>query len=691
MERSLRFLQRANAMASLGHSQLSALRAWAAVATVSIFDKHGARGELGASEFEWNNEDVNRCIEDLCKALESAVMAIGVAGDTSNLLPTFMTMQAHLLLIFVRFLWIRGSPSSLGRVQLWAVCTKIVRTTVSCLKLQLDSHVAFRHHGEELVKELLGSFLIALEIIYAHNGGIFENDEDRTKEGQEMGDAFADVTLTGIGFLPGLCTAVEHPLYVNLALAGINLLIKGFIAPTTWVSILQNHLPTRSLIGRMHADLGTESPRVALNICLSLARTRVGAEMLQNTGIFSHLLTLSKQLQKDNKVMSGSLEGPFNVWPNQDQPPEGQLWSLQLTVVTALIHSGGEKVLGGSLVESAFTYIASLKELLLLSLRAPVPGLDIQGRKKAKLQQPRTTITALQEVQHVMSLLCELSSHQMTWRRTLPDSIAEFEEMSLHLLAYIAREGIVRSGVYHSSHIGIRCQPVLKEEIAAHARPSIVGSSAGWFAVCARGCSVKERNGVASPPKNATAATTNSLLRTGSSSPSSGLVISGSSAASTSSAACTEYSDLVAISVYRLVLLLLKFTCKQVQHAVDRFESGGTADYGHFPQLPAPEVLYPLQDQVGAILIEVLRARDGKAVQGVVKDVCLLLLSILEKSLYLGVSVSRSCGLNPHPLRVDDFGKEYRALLSASQSHQFLEAPLRSLKRVVALAYPEIS
>lgn len=94
--------------------------------------------------------------------------------------------------------------------------------------------------------------------------------------------------------------------------------------------------------------------------------------------------------------MSGSMEGPFSVWPNRDQPSEGKMWSLQLAVVTALIHSGGEKVLGGSLVESAFTYIAALKDLLLSSLRAPVPGLDTQGRKKAKLQQSRTTISALQ-------------------------------------------------------------------------------------------------------------------------------------------------------------------------------------------------------------------------------------------------------------------------------------------------------
>lgn len=231
------------------------------------------------------------------------MVAIGLAKDTSNLLPTFMAMQAHLLLIFARWLWNRVTPSSSRKLRLWAVCAKIVRTTVGCLKLQLDSHVDFLQQGEELVKELLGAFIIALEVIYTQNGSTAENAEERTIEGgHEMGDAFSDVTLMGLGFLPGLCTAVEHPLYANLALAGINLLIKGFIAPTTWMPILQNHFPTRSLIRRIHADVNSESPRVALNICLSLARMRVGAEMLQNTGIFSHLLTLSKQLQVGSPI-----------------------------------------------------------------------------------------------------------------------------------------------------------------------------------------------------------------------------------------------------------------------------------------------------------------------------------------------------------------------------------------------------
>jgi hypothetical protein len=51
----------------------------------------------------------------------------------------------------------------------------------------------------------------------------------------------------------------------------------------------------------------------------------------------------------------------------------------------------------------------------------------------------------------------------------------------------------------------------------------------------------------------------------------------------------------VAINVYKLVLLLLKFICKQVQHAVERFEDGGPIDYTQFPELPSPEVLHSLQ------------------------------------------------------------------------------------------------
>lgn len=86
-----------------------------------------------------------------------------------------------------------------------------------------------------------------------------------------------------------------------------------------------------------------------------------------------------------------------------------------------------------------------------------------------------------QEVQHVVLLLSELAKYQQTWRRTSPESILEFEEMSLHLLAYISREGLFRPGTFHGSHLGISCHPVLKEEITSHTRPAIVGCGLSWL------------------------------------------------------------------------------------------------------------------------------------------------------------------------------------------------------------------
>lgn len=226
------------------------------------------------------------------------MLAMGPPGHVPNLIPSFMTMQAHLLLLFVRWLFDRAAAHSPKRRRLWEVCAKVVRTTVGCLKFHLDSHVVLRQQGEELGKGLLGALIVALELMYSQNGGRIQDSEESTGQvGQDIGDAFADVTLVGLGFLPLLSAAVEHPSYSNLALSGINLLIKGFLAPTTWLPVLQNHFPTRCLLGRMHADLGSESPKVALSMCLSLARGKGGAEMLQNAGVFSHLLILSKQLQ----------------------------------------------------------------------------------------------------------------------------------------------------------------------------------------------------------------------------------------------------------------------------------------------------------------------------------------------------------------------------------------------------------
>ncbi|CAM6047081.1 unnamed protein product [Sphagnum compactum] len=681
VESAVHSMQQANAMASLGHAQLSSLRAWSTLLTVSIFNKQGV------TDLQWRDEDVDQAIEELCKALEALVMSTGLFGDVSNLMASFMSMQAHLLLILVRWFFNRAAAvaSTAQRPSSWAVCAQIVRTTTGCLRTHLDLQgqgVNPMQQGELLVKGLMGALLVALELMYSQNGSKFElSAGPNGGYGQAMADAFADVTLAGLGFLPLLCSAVEHPAYANLALGAINLLINSFLAPSTWLALLQNYFPTLSVLRWMHTDSTSEYPKVVLSICLSLARVRGGAEMLQNAGFFSHLLILSQHFQDENRVIAGSMEGPFSVWQNwEQQQQEGWLWGLKMAVVTAILQSCGENDAGGAIVESALTYIGAVKERILSSLHAPVVSFDAQGRKKKKLQQPQTTPRALQETQHVVALLCELTCHRKSWVQALPNSVTEFCETSLHLLAYIAREGLVRPGVFHATHVGIRCRPVRKEEIAAHQRPSIVGSNSGWFAVCGMGSSVgEEKRDLVSTP----------LLST--SSPPSRTTSQSTGIHAIGSSFCTEYSDLVAINVYKLVLLLLKFICKQVQHAVERFEDGGPVDYTQFPELPSPEVLHSLQDQVVAVTTEVLSTRrPGQPKDRVVQDVCLLLLSILEKALYLEVCMCRTCGLAPHPLRVDDFTKEYRALQSAAQGHQFLDGPLRFLERILVLAYPEV-
>jgi nuclear pore complex protein Nup188 len=63
-------------------------------------------------------------------------------------------------------------------------------------------------------------------------------------------------------------------------------------------------------------------------------------------------------------------------------------------------------------------------------------------------------------------------------------------------------------------------------------------------------------------------------------------------------------------------------------------------------------------------MTELCSSRKQKHIEPQVQSVCLLLLRIMEKSLYLEVCVMRICGVSPVSVRLDDFSKEYKALIS---------------------------
>lgn len=54
-------------------------------------------------------------------------------------------------------------------------------------------------------------------------------------------------------------------------------------------------------------------------------------------------------------------------------------------------------------------------------------------------------------------------------------------------------------------------------------------------------------------------------------------------------------SDLVALHIYRISFLLLKYLCMETEDAAKRSEEVGFADLTQIPELPMPEILHGLQ------------------------------------------------------------------------------------------------
>lgn len=676
-EKTLEILSCANRASCLADLQLNALKAWMTVLALSMFDKKVGT-ELGSITLNaaFSEESIGLCVEDLCNYLLTSMQLLGPLGDPTNYMLNFLITQAQLLLILVRWMCSR-IMSTTKRMQAWPLYAKVIRTVITSLKLLMDIKPFIPDRLETMLRCLLAVLLTSLEFIHSQNKEYQENRESKT-DMQNVGDVFSDVSLMSLGFLPVLCSCVENKSVANLSLAVIDTLLKGFLAPNTWLPVLQKHFPTQCVIGRIRHDSWRDSAAVILNFCISLARVRAGAEMLQSAGFFSCLSTFSHFLRDELSLGSGNREGPFSVWHNS-RLCDG-LWGLGLAVVTAMVNSLGENDAGALVLDNALTYFYSEKDYILCALYSPDLPANALGRKRTKHQRPQTSLVALQETGHAITLMCHLAKNQVTWLNVMQGVDSELRETSIHLLAFIAREGLICTQDNARKSMLLRCPPLQKEEIAAHEKPSIINSKNGWFAVSARGSMARRRRRPA--------------LQQSALDPGTNIValsfVKGEAESESITASFTEYSDLVALQVYRITFLVLNFLCTQAQVAIKRVEEAGNINLVNFPELPVPEILHSLQDQAVVIMTELCSSRKQKPIEPPVQSVCLLLLRIMEKSLYLEVCVMRICGVIPVSIRLDDFSKEYKALISATQGQQFLEAPLKSLKHVLILLYPSL-
>ncbi|CAA3029292.1 Hypothetical predicted protein [Olea europaea subsp. europaea] len=73
-----------------------------------------------------------------------------------------------------------------------------------------------------------------------------------------------------------------------------------------------------------------------------------------------------------------------------------------------------------------------------------------------------------------------------------------------------------------------------------------------------------------------------------------------------------------------------------------------------------------------------------------IRNACLLLMQITIMALYLEFCVVQICGMRPVLGHIENFSKELRLLMRATEGHSFLKEPIQSLKQIVSFVYPDL-
>ncbi|XP_002977285.2 uncharacterized protein LOC9638778 isoform X1 [Selaginella moellendorffii] len=613
-ENVLYSLEKANDIIHNGAAHISAVTSLVDVVKISGAEKKSQ---------VWTCDTLKSLVERVCVRLERTVTSAEM--DRAIYVPKFVACQSKLL---EAMMWqILISPETNAEEhKLRGICATAITTSLSCIKSILDSQRA----KDVTLKDLFGCLLVALEVMSAK--------VELTGE--------ADFGAETLSFLPMLCGMVENKDYRCLALAAMNMVIRFCLVPSTWIPILQAHFPTKSLVSSMALGGDDNTRATVMSFCLYLSCFKSGAEMLFTAGFLHSISLVSHRGEED---YGG---GPFSISMTETSSQQA-VWALGVAAVASLLRALGDNdAYRGTVLDTTISYFKAERHKILLALCSPNVCVDSEGRKVARYHRAQTSSSALQEAQYVTAFLCEIIRHPIAAVYTVRDELVDFREMAVHLLAYVAREGLVRSATGE----GVSCPPLQRQETVALAKAATLGGTSAWFLLTARGSHRKPHS-----------ATGNELDST-----------SGS-----------EYSESIAIQVYRLANLLLRFLVIQARQALQDMEEGrSSATKGRFPELPAPEILHALQDQVMLVASEIATSKAGSSLSKEAGDTCCMLLSILEKSLYLEACIFRVCGVTPVSLRADDFARDFKALLRVTAGHASLEPSLAGVREIASTVYP---
>ncbi|KAL8188648.1 hypothetical protein R6Q57_029668 [Mikania cordata] len=541
------------------------------------------------------------------------------------------------------------------------ICQSIDKATESLVFDFLAAQVELLHHFVKFVKKLsLPSSILIIKTIGSSLKTLKDLKNPSAVDLKSTIKLLLTLLLSTVGsisyesevsdvylsLLPILCNYIDPNEYCTLSLATIDLLLKHVRTPTLWFPIIQNHLHVKTIVKKLHDKTFLPSVTVVLKLFLTIALVKEGAEMLADTGFFSSLRVLLENGNRSEKF--------------ENENPE-RLWGLGSAVVSMIIYSlkDSYSLSFSDMVDYVIScFILEKSDLVSCCLSTPNFPPDIDRKKRARAQRKQLSLSTLKETHHTLVLICVLAKDYNMWGKTMKEMDPQLREMSIRLLSFISRG---RHLAENSRATSLLCHPILKEEFQCHKKPSFINNKSGWFSF--------------SCVSSSSSSSSSTAL----------VVVKDPSAGNVDIPHQTMFSDMVAIEVYKIAFYLLSFLCLQATAAAERAEELGFVDVAHFPDLPMPDILHGLEDQGIAVVRELCEANK---MTSEVKSVCILLLQITEKSLYLEFCVSQVCGIRPVMGRIEDFSKEIKLLFAATTGHAFLEERVKSLKQITSYLYP---
>ncbi|CAL1353161.1 unnamed protein product [Linum trigynum] len=622
-ENMLDYMQEVNSMLLVLSSKHSALRELTTI--FNIFYDNQSKKDNAHGMF--SIQQCVACIDHICKHIHTATELASSSEDASQEILDLIEAQAELLLCLIRYIQ-TGLPLS--------TVMFVLKTSGAGLKILADSK-SYR------VLPTMSTKLLALVMLLA-------------LESCTGSDKIDGLSNTCMGLLPILCKcmtgAAEHS---AICCTTTDLILRCFVTPNTWLPLIKEHLRLPHVIQNLQDDgkcrlstIPTATAITTMKFLLTLARVRSGAEMLLASGFLPSLRVL---FEKDEK-------------------PQEEIWGLGLAVVTSMIHSLGDGSTCDDIINDFIPYIFAEKAYVVSHYLSAPETSDMHTKKRPREQSAPTSLIALKETENTLTLMCVLAKRRVSWVKATKDmDDSQFREKSIHLLAFISRGAHHRLGEF----TGIKgcplvCPPVVKEEFEYCEKASFVSSKHGWFALSPHCCA-------ASSKFPGVSVTSTALVLKGHQP--NGLTDGGP--------APTFFSDLVALQMYRIAFLLLKFLCIEAKSAAERSVEVGFVDLAHIPELPMPDILHGLQDQAIAVICDIC---EPKVINEEARSIPSVLVQILEMALYLELSVLQICGIRPVLGRVDGFSNGVKMLFKVIEGHAFLHPSMKSLKQIVSMVYP---